>query len=193
MNNIQKFKEIKDEMDKNFISMTWIRKKELSKKLEKIRVFKPFIYFSLIVGTFFIVIVFYFFPLLKLTSPLISVFLYLLFFPVVYYLFKNLFEASNFKNFYSTDYKIIKNRLLLNTKELEENFYNKLDAEACESLSDKIYQSLIKDYSLPEDMTSIFVKDLKNFMKEYRFEDNEPLKKEQDESHASTRYANSKK
>ncbi len=202
MNNTQKFQEIKNEITQNWFELTYVKKKELLEKFEKIRIFSPSFYRIFLISLI-LLFGFIFFVLYSLsneypirfknlsTLDICSIFILFSVFATSFIII-NFFlsKAKIFEKEHGVDYKVIKNMLLSNIKELEENFYNKLDAEACESLSNKIYRSLIKNYSLPEDMTSIFVKDIKNFMKKYRFEDNDPLNKDKDESHAATRYAN---
>lgn len=204
MKNIIKFQSIENEIDKDWSKMTWTRKKELLKEIKKIRIIKPSFYYILTAITI-LLFCFAVYVLnsnfnsykigikdLSSLSKLVILALFFSFFAIFFVLlFIFLNKAKFFQDRYGKRFKGIENKLFESITEEEGQFYEKLDANS-DSFSNQIQQNLTRWHFLPKDMSLLFAKDLKNFLEKYRFEDNDPLKKEQDESHAAIRYANSK-
>lgn len=203
MKNIIKFQSIENEIDKDWSKMTWTRKKELLKEIKKIRIIKPSFYYILTAIT---ILLFWFamyalnfifnsykIEIKDLSSlnklVILALFSFFAIFLVLLFIFLN--KAKFFQDRYGKRFKGIENKLFESITEEEGQFYEKLDANS-DSFSNQIQQNLTRWHFLPKDMSLLFTKDLKNFLERYRFEDNDPLKKEQDESHAAIRYANSR-
>ncbi len=202
MKHIAKYRSIKSQVDGNWSQLTWEKKCSLLKELKDLRIIRPSFYYILITITillfcFTVYALNFIFNKYKIELKDLSnlsilglLALFSLFGMLLVFLCISLYKAKSFEEHHGESFRALKNKLINNIDEEKEEFYQTLDFIS-PVLLENIFKSLTEENKLLKDMSSVFIKDMKYFINQYRFQDefHTPVIIK-DESNASVRYNN---